>query len=347
MARPCVHGKALRSWQGPAPPTAHTHSALIPHQCLNPHQPPHPHPPVSPHCIPPSPPPPLPAQNEARNLMLERQCSEGAQWVLALDGNQFLTAEAWRLIVQAADRHEKRGFKVFKVPMYRVHQQQSPAWLNASSRFINLRRFAPHLHESQLAFRADAPYRYQPGMAYGQDNKMELLTRVCGSGKFRKKHFRLWQLQAEQAQQQAMLAEQQEEKEGQEGHAGHAGLGKEQQGLATAVGMAELPEINDDDGGEGEGEGEEEEEVDKGRCGCHREVGLDAGYQRGKQLVAYECGYSIRLWYFPCPHVDVEKMFLKAHYRAQLREEGRQQLHAMIEQAIEGAVKRVHNKTTE
>ncbi|CAI5529357.1 unnamed protein product [Closterium sp. Naga37s-1] len=288
------------------------------------------------------------AHNEARNLMLEHARREGAQWVLTFDGNQFLTAEAWRLIVQAADRHEKRGFKVFKVPMYRVHREQSPTWLNASSRFINLRRFAPHLHESQLALRADAPYRYQPGMAYGQDNKMELLTRVCGSGKFRKKHFRLWQLQAEQAQQQAMLVEQQVEKEGQEGHAGHAGLGKEQeqQGRERAMGMAELPEMNDDDGGEGEGEGEgEEEEVDKGRCGCHREVGVDAGYQRGKQLVAYECGYSIRLWYFPCAHVDAEKMFLKAHYRAQLREEGRQQLHALIERAIEGAVKGWHNKT--
>ncbi|CAI5965153.1 unnamed protein product [Closterium sp. NIES-65] len=395
-------------------------------------------------------------QNEARNLMLEHARREGAQWVLTFDGNQFLTAEAWRLIVQAADRHEKRGFKVFKsspwrcshvpcshvpcshvpcshvpsvmcravmccavmcrescavqscavqscavqscavqscamqscamqcvricpprpctqapsvvphalrpppplqVPMYRVHREQSPTWLNASSRFINLRRFAPHLHESQLAFRADAPYRYQPGgcamlhalcscMAYGQDNKMELLTRVCGSGKFRKKHFRLWQLQAEQAQQQAMLVEQQVEKEGQEGQAGHAGLGKEQeqQGRERAMGMAELPEMNDDDGGEGEGE-EEEVEVDKGRCGCHREVGVDAGYQRGKQLVAYECGYSIRLWYFPCAHVDAEKMFLRAHYRAHLREEGRQQLHALIERAIEGAVKGWHNKT--
>ncbi|CAI5498934.1 unnamed protein product [Closterium sp. Naga37s-1] len=280
------------------------------------------------------------AQNEARNLMLEHARRAGAQWVLAFDGNQFLTAEAWRLIVQAADRHEHKGFKVFKVPMYRVHQEQSPTWLNASSRFLHLRRFAPHLHESQLAFRADAPYRYQPGMAYGQDNKMELLTRVCGSGKFRKKHFRLWQMQAEQEQQQAMLAREQLEGEGQEGHAGKE---QEQQGRERAVGIAELPEINDDDGGEGEGEGEEE--VDKGRCGCHREVGVDAGYQRGKQLVAYQCGYSIRLWYFPCAHVDVEKMFLKAHYRAQLREEGRQQLHAMIERAIEGAVNGWHNTT--
>ncbi|CAI5535643.1 unnamed protein product [Closterium sp. Naga37s-1] len=321
---------------GPAPtghmPSHSTHAVIL----IDP-----PTPPPSgspPHGVPPS--TPLPAQNEARNLMLEHARREGAQWVLAFDGNQFLTAEAWRLIVQAADRHEKRGFKVFKVPMYRVHQEQSPTWLNASSRFLHLRRFAPHLHESQLAFRADAPYRYQPGMAYGQDNKMELLTRVCGSGKFRKKHFRLWQLQAEQAQQQAMLAAQQVEKEG------HEGLGKEQeqQGRAMAVGMSGLPEV-DDDGDEGEGEGEGEEEVDKGRCGCHREVGLDAGYQRGKQLVAYECGYSIRLWYFPCAHVDVEKMFLKAHYRAQLREEGRQQLHTLIEQAIEGAVKGWHNTT--
>ncbi|CAI5460820.1 unnamed protein product [Closterium sp. Yama58-4] len=249
--------------------------------------------------------------------------------------SSWLTSEAWRLIVQAADRHEQRGFKVFKVPMYRVHQQQSPAWLNASSRFLHLRRFAPHLHESQVAFRADAPYRYQPGMTYGQDNKMELLTRVCGSGKFRKKHFQLWQLQAEQEQQQAE----------QDGREGHEGLGKEQggQGRVMAVGMAQLPEIHDDDGDEGEGEGEE---VEKGRCGCHREVGLDAGYQRGKHLVAYECGYSIRLWYFPCAQVDVVKMFLKAHYRAQLREEGRQQLHALIERAIKGAVKGWHNETT-
>ncbi|GJP29593.1 hypothetical protein CLOM_g17937 [Closterium sp. NIES-68] len=93
------------------------------------------------------------AQNEARNFMLEHGRREGAQWVLAFDGNQFVTEEAWRLIVQAADRHEKRGLKVFKVPMYRVHQAQDPSWLNASSLFLHLRRFAPHLHESQVAFR--------------------------------------------------------------------------------------------------------------------------------------------------------------------------------------------------
>ncbi|CAI7744956.1 unnamed protein product [Closterium sp. NIES-54] len=108
MARPCVHGKALHH---PRPirilPLSLTNALIL----INPLTPIPPFPPIA--SLPP-PPPPLPAQNEARNLMLEHARREGAQWVLALDGNQFLTAEAWRLIVQAADRHEKRGFKVFK-----------------------------------------------------------------------------------------------------------------------------------------------------------------------------------------------------------------------------------------
>ncbi|GJP33964.1 hypothetical protein CLOM_g18452 [Closterium sp. NIES-68] len=275
------------------------------------------------------------AQNEARNFMLEHGRREGAQWVLAFDGNQFVTEEAWRLIVQAADRHEKRGLKVFKVPMYRVHQAQDPSWLNASSLFLHLRRFAPHLHESQVAFRGDSPHRYQPGLGYGRDNKMELLARVCGSGRFRKKHFRMWQVQAEQ-ERQAALQQAQGEQEGQQHEEGQQGRVEEEvRGGESVVGVAGLPEIDDDDDdGDAGGDGEGERAVDKGQCGCHREVGLDAGYQRGKQLVAYDCGYTIRLWYFPCAEVDVHKMLLKAHYRSQLRDEGTRRLHTMIEQAI-------------
>ncbi|GJP29592.1 hypothetical protein CLOM_g17936 [Closterium sp. NIES-68] len=164
---------------------------------------------------------------------------------------------------------------------------------------------------------------------------MELLARVCGSGRFRKKHFRMWQVQAEQ-ERQAALQQAQGEQEGQQHEEGQQGRVEEEvRGGESVVGVAGLPEIDDDDDdGDAGGDGEGERAVDKGQCGCHREVGLDAGYQRGKQLVAYDCGYTIRLWYFPCAEVDVHKMLLKAHYRSQLRDEGTRRLHTMIEQAI-------------
>lgn len=39
----------------------------------------------------------------------------GGRWILAFDGNQFYTNEAWNSIVEAANRHEKDGLKYFKV----------------------------------------------------------------------------------------------------------------------------------------------------------------------------------------------------------------------------------------
>ena len=55
------------------------------------------------------------AQNEARNDIIRHGKLSGARWILAFDGNQFYTMEAWRAITSAAIRYEEVGLKYFKV----------------------------------------------------------------------------------------------------------------------------------------------------------------------------------------------------------------------------------------
>eukprot|EP00897_Mesotaenium_endlicherianum_P003433 jgi/Mesen1/3117/ME000184S02177 len=124
------------------------------------------------------------AQNEARNEIIRQGRASGARWILAFDGNQFYTREAWEAIVRAAERWEKAGLKYFKVPMYRLYSKQRSSWLNGSTPFRAVRKYAPVLWESQLAFRNDSDQLYVEGMVYGKDNKLELIDRVCGTGRF-------------------------------------------------------------------------------------------------------------------------------------------------------------------
>lgn len=206
------------------------------------------------------------SQNAARNAMLSHGQSQGATWILAFDGNQYYTREAWEALARAADRWEQQGKKYFKVPMYRMYSDQSPKWLNASTSFSVVKKYAPVLWESQIAFRNDSEGRYVEGMLYGKDNKLELIDRVCGTADFRPKNKR--------------------------------------------------PKV--------EGQGDVTE--DTGHCGCHREAGNERQQRPVVDKVALACGYSVRLWYYPCAGVNASRIFVDRAYRAGLREEGRNYL---------------------
>eukprot|EP00897_Mesotaenium_endlicherianum_P005570 jgi/Mesen1/5040/ME000025S04439 len=122
----------------------------------------------------------LTEQNEGRNAAIEDGIMYGARWILAFDGNQFITKSAWQGINNVASWSEKQGFKYFKVPMYRLHYLQNASWLTGDATHETCLQYAPLLGESQLAFRNDAPNRYQQGVQYGNANKWQFLEDVCG-----------------------------------------------------------------------------------------------------------------------------------------------------------------------
>ncbi|CAI5953530.1 unnamed protein product [Closterium sp. NIES-64] len=120
--------------------------------------------------------------NEARNMMVEHGRAHGARWVLPMDGNHFLTNEAWAFLAAAADRHEARGKTVFKIPRVKIDRPQTPGFINSSTLFPDLFPHAPSLNEGMLAFRNDSPHRFLPAMGYGRRCKLEAFSRICGTG---------------------------------------------------------------------------------------------------------------------------------------------------------------------
>ncbi|CAI5474277.1 unnamed protein product [Closterium sp. Yama58-4] len=194
------------------------------------------------------------AQNEARNAAIEDGVRAGARWILPLDGNHFITQEAWAAIRRSAEQAESKGYKYFKVPVHRLHAEQKPAWLHGNSTFATIRRYIPQMIESQLAFRYDAPERFKAGMVYGMQNKLELLQRACGVP----------------------------------GEAGY-----------------------------------------QEQCGC-ADLGKEGQLHPSDPKIAAACGYSLRLWFFPCNGTEPDKVFNNGLYRKRLRTKSRQTMHAVI-----------------
>lgn len=75
--------------------------------------------------------------------------------------------------------------------------------------------------------------------------------------------------------------------------------------------------------------------VDKKTCGCHREVGNDRKVRPFSPEVARKCGYTVRLWYFPCKGVRTSILFTNPKYRKKLRSEGHDALQKDIEAEAE------------
>eukprot|EP00897_Mesotaenium_endlicherianum_P010689 jgi/Mesen1/9649/ME000671S09016 len=214
------------------------------------------------------------AQNEARNQAIEDGIRAGATWILPFDGNHFITTEAWAAIVRSADEADARGFKYFKarqpgpcncqVPVHRLHRQQDVSWVNAGSTFRDIKKHAPIMIESQLAFHRDSTERFQTGMVYGQQNKLELLSRACGSPP----------------------KEQEEEKE---------------------------------------------EYVPKCQCA---DLGQEGQPHESSDAIAAACGYSLRLWFFPCNGTDPDLVFNNGLYRKRMRHAARKEMYQRIKRAI-------------
>lgn len=96
--------------------------------------------------------------NEARNLALKEGKRLG-RWILVFDGSCFFTSSAWEQIVQACS--PKGNFKHVIVPMMRIVQggKGSPC-------------------EPQIIFRNDSKAEFNKNFRYGQNSKVELLSRL-------------------------------------------------------------------------------------------------------------------------------------------------------------------------
>ncbi|EEE35562.1 conserved hypothetical protein [Rhodobacteraceae bacterium KLH11] len=104
--------------------------------------------------------------NGARNVALEF-CLEHAKWALPFDGNCYFTQAAWAAFRDDVLAHRDKRY--FVVPMARMQN-------NADLLTGNI---APKAEEEpQMAFRYDAPLRFDPAHPYGRRPKVELFLHL-------------------------------------------------------------------------------------------------------------------------------------------------------------------------
>ncbi|MFZ9362062.1 MAG: hypothetical protein ACO25T_00320, partial [Arenimonas sp.] len=106
--------------------------------------------------------------NRARNhaLALGR---EHARWTLPLDGACFFTAEDWLNFTRTLEADDNALYAL--IPMLR---------LDSNADFKEVPGAYPI--EPQIAFRSDAPDRFDERLRYGNRNKAELLVRIAVPG---------------------------------------------------------------------------------------------------------------------------------------------------------------------
>ncbi|CAI7932035.1 unnamed protein product [Closterium sp. NIES-54] len=290
------------------------------------------------------------AQNEARNAMLEHGQASGARWILPWDGNQFLTREAWHRIVAAADRYEAQGLTVFKVAMVKVQSVQQPAWLNASSLFRHIRPHAPGQWESQVAFRNDSPHRFKEGGRHAAEFSgshcishhhafppFTLLSFLC-LPPLPGNHPHCTDIHRSpppltpshhpttiQPNLHAGVAYGDANKLDTLIRVCGSGCFWLWPELLKALHLLQRPPTWAPC---------REFFADTGECGCQAVIGRDYHERRVSVRTALQCGYSVRLWYHPCPGVDIKKAFRSTAYRTELRVRGREMFQEQIRAAM-------------
>lgn len=104
--------------------------------------------------------------NGARNQALEF-CLKHAKWALPFDGNCFFTNSAWEVLRK--DITSQRDKRYFCVPMARM-QDNEELLRDAST--------PEAVEEPQMAFRCDAPLRFDEAHHYGRRPKVELFLHL-------------------------------------------------------------------------------------------------------------------------------------------------------------------------
>ncbi|WP_206022138.1 alginate lyase family protein [Billgrantia bachuensis] len=120
--------------------------------------------------------------NGARNAAL-REAKTHAKWALPWDGNCFLTAEAWEVIV--ADVKKQSECPYFVVPMARIPNNES---------LLN-KDYKPKADEEpQMIFRCDSTEEFDEACYYGRRPKVEMFWRLGIPGKWDHWHIEPWDI---------------------------------------------------------------------------------------------------------------------------------------------------------
>lgn len=94
----------------------------------------------------------LTSLNEGRNTGIKDGKESGFEWTLVLDGNSFVTTDAWKRINTQLMRGTKDGKLYMKIPMRRLHKPQDESWLNWYTTVDGVVQYANQIGEYQIAF---------------------------------------------------------------------------------------------------------------------------------------------------------------------------------------------------
>ncbi|MEQ1522725.1 MAG: hypothetical protein ABL936_15765, partial [Aestuariivirga sp.] len=104
--------------------------------------------------------------NNARNKAIELGRAD-ALWTLPLDGWCYFTAESWHSFVEGAARNNDALYGA--LPLVRLKDNLQLGTMGAPLKLAD---------EPQLAFRRDAPDRFDERLRYGNHNKSDLIVRL-------------------------------------------------------------------------------------------------------------------------------------------------------------------------
>lgn len=110
--------------------------------------------------------------NYARNLAITKSRGE-FDWVLPFDGSCYFTSDAWHSFVEGLNKNPEALYGIIPIKRLRNHPVSS-----------NLNPAGLVDEEPQIAFRSDAPDRFDEQLRYGHRNKSELLVRLGVQGEW-------------------------------------------------------------------------------------------------------------------------------------------------------------------
>jgi len=121
------------------------------------------------------------ALNAARNLAIEMGHAD-APWVLPLDGWSYITTEAWQGIASGLTASSDALYGM--IPLSRLEN---------NAQLDDPESLPPAQDEPQIAFRRDAPDRFDALRRYGNMNKAELLMRLGYPGPWHRWNAAPWE----------------------------------------------------------------------------------------------------------------------------------------------------------
>jgi len=118
-------------------------------------------------------------QGSARNLALRESVALGADWILPLDGNVFLTDDSMVAIGRALLKAETAGAKYMFLPLYRLLETSRK--VSGNIPFSTVLKTSKRM-EAQVVFRRDAPLIFPFNRRYGDRNKYALIQTLQRRG---------------------------------------------------------------------------------------------------------------------------------------------------------------------